>query len=268
MKIIHLTDPHLTGVARGNVYGLNPTQRLRRAIKSIHQHHADAAFIALTGDLANVASEGAYAILSKIIKKSELPIYPILGNHDNREMFQKYFPEYVEKGFAQYVIEREERVFLFLDTLVEGERYGEMCKKRLAWFGKMLTAYSKKPIYIFMHHHPVDSGLYEMDHDANFRSADAFWKRIHKHKKSVRHIAFGHLHRIMHASSGAVGLHCTRSTAFQVAYRPDDTLEYLTNKEKPTYAVMEISQTGDVRVHHHEYMDEKHYYEDGSRAAT
>lgn len=266
MKIIHLTDPHLTGVARGNVYGLNPAQRLRRAIKSIQQYHADTAFIALTGDLANEASEGAYAILSKIIKKSEIPIYPILGNHDNREIFRRYFPDYFDKDFVQYIVEKEGKVFLFLDTLVEGERYGEMGKKRIAWLSKALRTHKGKPTYLFMHHHPVASGLYEMDNDAAFRSSELFWKRLGK-SKDVKHIAFGHLHRIMQASKGAVGMHCTRSTAFQVAYKPNDTLEYLTNKEKPTYAVMEISEEGEVRVHHHEYLDEKHYYEDGSRAA-
>jgi len=267
MKIIHLTDPHLSGVDRGNVYGLNPVHRLKRAIKSANQFHADAAFIALTGDLANVASAGAYGILSKIVKRSSLPVYPILGNHDNRKMFGEYFSEYFSGDFVQYAVEKEGKIFLFLDTLVEGERYGEMCKKRLMWLGKMLRTHKRSPVYLFMHHHPVISGLYEMDNDANFRSEEAFWNLLKKHK-NVRHIAFGHLHRIMHGSKGSVAVHSTRSTAFQVAYRPEHKLEYLTNKEKPTYAVMNISEAGEVCVHHHEYLDEKHYYEDGSRAAS
>lgn len=265
MKIIHLSDPHLTGIIRGNVYGLNPAQRLKRAIKSIHQNHADADFIAITGDLANEASEGAYAILSRIIKKSEIPVYPILGNHDNREMFRRYFPDYFDKEFVQYIVEKKGKVFLFLDTLVEGERYGEMDKKRITWLSKALRIHKGKPIYLFMHHNPIASGLYEMDNHADFRSIELFWKCLGE-SKDVRHIAFGHLHRIMHAFKGTVGMHCTRSTAFQVSYRPNDTLEYLTNKEKPTYAVMEISEKGDMRVHHHEYLDEKNYFEDGTRA--
>jgi len=266
MKIIQLTDPHLSGVPRGNVYGLNPAYRLRRAMKSIAQSHADASFIALTGDLANAASEGAYEILSRIVKKSKIPVYPIMGNHDDREMFKKYFPEYFEDGFVQYVVEKEDKVFLFLDTLVEGQRYGEMCQKRLSWLEKKLKTYKKKPVYLFMHHHPVSSGLYEMDNDANFRSAEAFWKLLDKYK-NIRHITFGHLHRIMHASRGAVSMHSTRSTAFQVAFRPQCELEYLTNRERPTYAVIELIEEEMVRVHHHEYSDEKYYYEDGSRAA-
>ena len=265
MKIIQLTDTHLSGVDRGNVYGLNPAYRLKRAIKSINQFHADAAFIVITGDLADVASVGAYEILSKIIKKSKVPVYPILGNHDMREPFGNVFPEYSSSGFVQYVKEIEGKAFLFLDTLVEGKRYGVLCEKRLKWLRKALVKYRKQPLYIFMHHHPVDSGLYEMDTEADFRSKEAFWELLDK-RKNIRHITFGHLHRIMHANRGMLGMHSTRSTTFQVSYQPHEKLEYLTNRERPTYAVMTIEENEILRIHHHEYLDEKVYYEDGSRS--
>ena len=265
MKIIQITDTHLSGVDRGNVYGLNPAYRLKRAIKSINQFHADAAFIVITGDLADVASVGAYEILSKIIKKSKVPVYPILGNHDMRKPFNSAFPEYDDGGFVQYVKEIEGRAFLFLDTLVEGERYGELCEKRLKWFKKALVKYRKQPLYIFMHHHPVDSGLYEMDVEADFRSKEAFWTLVDK-RKNIKHITFGHLHRIMHVSRGTLSMHATRSTTFQVSYQPHEKLEYLTNRERPTYAVMTLEKDEMLRIHHHEYLDEKVYYEDGSRS--
>ena len=264
MKIIQITDTHLLGADRANVYGLNAAYRLKRAIKSANASHNDAAFIALTGDLADVATPEAYILLNKIIKKSKLPVYPILGNHDSRKDFAKHFDFLNEDGFVQYVREVEGRVFIFLDTLVEGERYGKLCSKRLKWLEKILDKYTKQPLYLFMHHHPVDSGLYEMDHLANFRSTKAFWKIIDKYS-NVKHITFGHLHRIMHAARKSVSMHATRSTTFQVSYQPDETLEYLTNKEKPTYAIINIMEDETLQIHHHEYLDEKRYYEDGAR---
>jgi 3',5'-cyclic AMP phosphodiesterase CpdA len=264
VKIVQITDTHLLGADRANVYGINAAYRLKRAIKSINTYHSDAAFIALTGDLADVATPEAYALLDKIIKKSKLPIYPIMGNHDKRDFFAQHFDFVNEDGFVQYVQESEGKVFLFLDTLVEGERYGELCDKRLKWMEKMLEKYAKKPVYIFMHHHPVDSGLHEMDHLADFRSAKGFWKVIDKYE-NVKHITFGHVHRIMHAARKSISMHATRSTAFQVSFQPNEKLEYLTNKEKPTYAIMEIMKDETLRIHHHEYLYEKHYYEDGAR---
>jgi len=264
VKIIQLTDTHLLGADRANVYGLNAAYRLKRAIKSINTYHSDAAFIALTGDLADVATPEAYQQLHAILKKSKLPVYPILGNHDIRKYFAQEFGLLNEDGFVQYSKKIRRRVFLFLDTLVEGERYGKMCRKRLKWLEKTLERYQDAHLYLFMHHHPVPSGLYEMDHLADFRSAKAFWKIVDAYP-NVRHISFGHLHRIMQAHRKSVTLHTTRSTTFQVAYQPHDELEYLTNKEKPTYAVMEILKGEILRIHHHEYLDEKRYYEDGTR---
>ena len=69
----------------------------------------------------------------------------------------------------------------------------------------------------------------------------------------------------MHVARDSVTMHSTRSTTFQVAYQPQSKLEYLTNKEKPTYAIMEIQKNDTIRIHHHEYLDEKRYYEDGDR---
>ncbi len=260
MKIIHLTDTHILGEGRENLYGINPAYRLKRAIKSINQSHTDAEFIAITGDLVDNASEDAYAVFKEIIKQSKIPVYSILGNHDNREKFLNFFPEYENDGFVQYVYETDGRVFLFIDTLIEGKRYGDLCSKRLKWLEKKLQKYKENPMYIFMHHHPVISGLYEMDHLAQFRSADSFWKMIEKFP-SIKHISFGHLHRIMHASRAYVSMHSTRSTSFQVAYKINDKQEYTTDKEMPTYAVINISKTEDITIHHHEYLSENDYRE-------
>ena len=264
MKIIQLTDTHLLGADRANVYGLNAAYRLKRAIKSINTHHSDAAFVTVTGDLADVATPEAYKQLHAIFKKAKPPVYPILGNHDIREPFDAVFGLCNEDGFVQYVQKIGRRVFIFLDTLVEGERYGKLCRKRLKWLEKMLEKHQRSHLYLFMHHHPVESSLYEMDHMADFRTTKAFWKLIDAYP-NVRHISFGHLHRIMQAHRKSVTMHTTRSTTFQVAYRPEDELEYLTNREKPTYAVMEILKGEILRIHHHEYLDEKRYYEDGTR---
>ncbi len=264
MKIIQLTDTHLLGADRANVYGMNPAHRLKRAIKSINQIHGDAKFIVITGDLAHQATPEAYKLLQKIIKKSDIPVYPILGNHDIREYFSESFPEYMDKGFCQYTKKVGGRVFLFLDTLVENRRFGKLCDERLSWLGSKLEKYKKMPVYLFMHHHPAQSGMYEMDHLADFRTRKPFWNLINKYN-NVKHITFGHLHRIVHMTKGPISMHSTRSTTFQVMYSPNVKKEYLTNKERPTYAIMEIGQKETLRIHHHEYLYEKHYYEDGSR---
>ena len=264
MKIIHLTDTHILGVDRGNLYGLDAALRLEKALKSINKHHADAEFIVITGDLVDTATEESYEVLSSILVQQTLPVYLMVGNHDNRKNFLAQFPQFDAGEFVQYSFEREGKIFIFLDTLVEGERYGELCPKRLEWLWEKLDANKDKSVYIFMHHHPVPCGLYEMDNMADFKTSKLFWELLEKYS-GVKHIFFGHIHRVMNVNKKSITMHSTRGTAFQVSYLPDTKLEYLTNKEKPMYAVVDIDALDSIRIHHHEYLDEKEHYADGER---
>ena len=259
MKFIHISDTHLIGDKQPSLYGIDPYFRLEKALDSVYKWHSDARFVAITGDLCDNASDFAYAKLQSIVKNYNLDIYPILGNHDRRDMFESYFSEFKHDGFVQYVKNIDDKVFIFLDTLAEGSPYGEFCNNRLKWLENQLKRHDKKYIYLFMHHHPISCGLYEMDNHANFRTSKEFWSLLSRFK-NVKHISFGHIHRIMHSVKDGISLHSTRGTAFQVAYRPDSEKEYLTNEENPTYAIIETDKTGDTRVHHHEYMNEDRLY--------
>jgi len=259
LKILQLSDLHLIGENSNSLYGICPYNRLQKALKSIEEWHSDADFIVLTGDLTDDASSGAYTLLEKTIQESSIPIYPILGNHDKRDVFSDYFPEYLTDGFIQYTKKIDNKIFIFLDTLVEDNPYGELCEVRMKWFADRLEEYRENSIYIFMHHHPIDSGLHEMDNMANFKSSKIFWHLL-KRYDNVKHISFGHIHRIMHSFKNGVSLHSTRSTTFQVAYRPDSKAEFLTNEENPTYAILESMEDDSLRVHHHEFMNEDRLY--------
>jgi len=179
----------------------------------------------------------------------------VLGNHDVRDAFWDVFPDVRSGGFVQYAHEEKDRVFLALDTLVEGEEYGLLCDERLVWLEEQLTRFADRPVYLFMHHHPIPSGLYRMDTVGDFRSAEAFWKLLKKRGAAVRHIFFGHVHRPMQAVYHGVVLSTTRSTTFQVAYRPDEQAESLTTTVQPAYSVVKLNGD-DTTIHLCEYLGE------------
>jgi len=254
VKIIHISDTHLLGAPSANLYGLKPAKRLKKSFKNIQAYHADADFVVITGDLTNDADPKAYEQLKHYSDKLCVPVFPLMGNHDNRKIFWKYFPEFKEGDFVQYVREFDERIFIFLDTLVDGEEYGALCNSRLAWLEEKLEYYTGRKIYLFMHHHPITSGLHRMDNVANFRSADPFWKLLADHG-SVEHIFFGHVHRPMQAIHRGISLSSTRSTTFQVAYRPNDETEHLTTTVQPAYSIVRFKGE-DMVVHLCEYLGE------------
>ena len=256
MKYLHLSDLHLLGSDRPNLYGADPRLRLLRALESMLIHHADADFIAVTGDLTNDGSPEAYRHLAEIAAELSLPLLPMVGNHDDREAFAAAFGEYLdEEGFVQYRRDLGDRSFLFLDTLVPGAPYGALCKDRLAWLEGELKQLRGREVHLLMHHHPIPFGYGTMDSKADFRSAGEFWEILGRFE-GVRHIAFGHLHRNLFASHGGVTMHCTRSPVFQLAYLPEAPIEYLTIREAPAYGVVECDEQG-VRVQWHEYLGEE-----------
>ena len=259
MKIIQLSDLHLVGEDDTSLYRINPNLRLKLALDSIEKNYKDIEFIVITGDLTDNASPKAYKSLASIVNRYNLPIYLMLGNHDRREIFKRYFPHFIDDVFAQYVKKRDNKVHIFLDTLVEDCSYGELCSSRMAWLKEQLDMYSSDFIYLYMHHHPIESGLYEMDNDAEFKSSEKFWDLLNQYQ-NIKHISFGHLHRIMHSIKQNITLHSTRGIGFQVAYQPNSKIEYLTNEEKPTYAVIDILDDNNTRIHHHEFMDEDRFY--------
>jgi 3',5'-cyclic AMP phosphodiesterase CpdA len=231
---------------------------LKRALKSIKKMHKDAAFIAITGDISDNGKKLSYKKLKTIAKKSKIEILPILGNHDCRENFAYYFPNFLEDGFVQYSKLIDNYAFIFLDTLSIGNAYGELCSSRLKWLKEQLDKFKDKHIYLFMHHHPIDCGLYAMDNKANFKSADEFWELLLNYS-NIKHITFGHIHGIQHSVKYGITMHSTRSTTFQVAYLPTTTREFLTNEE-PTYAIVTIDNEGNITIRHHQFLTEERIF--------
>ena len=258
MKFIHLTDTHILGREEPSLYGLNPDIMLKRALKSIKKMHSDAKFIVITGDISDNGKKLSYKKLKTIAKKSKIKILPILGNHDCRENFAHYFPEFLDNGFVQYTRVFDDFAFIFLDTLSVGNPYGELCEERFSWLKEQLERFADCHIYLFMHHHPVECGLFMMDNKANFISANRFWSLLNRFD-NIKHISYGHIHGILHSVKGSITMHSTRSTTFQVAYLPNRVREFLTNEE-PTYAIVTLDSQGNITIRHHQFLTEERIF--------
>ena len=92
LKIIHVTDTHLVGQGT-RLYGLDPHERLKKALADINRQHGDAHAIVITGDLTNWGGKEEYDALSDALETSALPLRLVLGNHDHRDRFRAAFPE-------------------------------------------------------------------------------------------------------------------------------------------------------------------------------
>ena len=79
MKLIWLSDLHLVR-AGGLIYGRDPTKQLQRAIDRINEHHTDASYCILSGDLVNDGDAEIYEHLNRMLSGLQIPYLPMAGN--------------------------------------------------------------------------------------------------------------------------------------------------------------------------------------------
>ena len=117
MKLIHLTDPHFAPPGQ-TLYGRDPSVALKRCLADINEHHADADLCVITGDLTHWGEPEAFDHLRECLSVLNMPLQLLVGNHDSREEFRKWFPDQAcdENGFVQSVEDLPVGRFIYLDT--------------------------------------------------------------------------------------------------------------------------------------------------------
>jgi 3',5'-cyclic AMP phosphodiesterase CpdA len=196
MKIIHVTDPHVRPPGQ-TIYGVDSGERLARVIADINARHADAALVAVTGDLTHYGEHEAYNRVAEIISDLRVPYVLMLGNHDLRGSFRATFPSHPidEHGFVQSVIDAPGRIgrLMFLDTHEEGRIGGHLCAKRVAWLCARLDEARGRPVTIFQHHPPMPVGAPHFDNIC-IADPEPYFALLRGHLGGIRHIFLGHVH--------------------------------------------------------------------------
>ncbi|MEO8683463.1 MAG: phosphodiesterase [Devosia sp.] len=256
MKLIQISDLHL--VQQGDLLaGLDPLARLHACIADINAHHADADYVVITGDLSQTGEKGTYELLRQELD-ALVPHYVLtLGNHDRREVFLDLFPEQTDaNGFAQRAVDLADGCVILLDTLNEGQDGGWLGDVRLAWLDQALASATDRPVYIFMHHPPMDIGMPVLDR-IRLADADAFYAVLARHG-NVRHVFAGHVHRLITGTHRGIGFSVLRSTNHQadLDFSPDRVAN---THEAPLYAVILAGADG-VVVHTRDFTDQSRFY--------
>ena len=264
MKLIHLTDPHLTKPGEC-IYGLNPQERFNAAIDDINRNHADADVCVITGDLAHTVEDRAYDVLHECLERLQPPSYFIMGNHDNREKLKQRFPSVgVDKnGFIQSRITTEAGNLFLLDTVQPGTHEGVFCETRREWLREQLSQTEDVDAFLFTHHPPFKIGIASMDEiGMNERDALAMGELLDEFD-NVRHLFFGHLHRPLNGTWRGIGFSSIRATNHQVWLDFKECDHIPGSYEPPAYAIALIERD-QVVIHTHDFLDDSRKFSLGS----
>lgn len=255
MKLIHLTDTHLTTPGR-SLYGIDPLARLQAAVEHIARQHADAELCVVTGDLTHWGEAAAYASLRDCLELLPMPVLPLIGNHDHRGRFRAAFPEVPvdENGFVQWTHDTSVGRFILLDTVLGDADQrcpsaGYFDAGRVEWLRAQLdrAQTDAAPVFLFMHHPPFGVGIPAFD-EINLVAEDAReFGDLLRGYDHIRHLFFGHIHRPISGSWHGIPFSTLPATAHQSG------LDFLTETdqfthEAPGYGVVLITPE-QVTVH-------------------
>lgn len=215
-KLIIFTDLHILPEG-GRIIGIDPYERLAAGVRHAQRHHPDAARIIITGDLTHHGDADSYRRLKALLDACTLPVSLTIGNHDHRDTFASVFSatERDENGHVQSILDLPEARLVLLDTLGLPEHHhaGFLCPARLAWLDAALAGAGERPVLIFMHHPPHETGFRGMD-EIRLVNGDDFYDTVVKHG-NVRHIFAGHVHRTISGSHRGIPFSVFKSPAHQ-----------------------------------------------------
>ena len=221
MLIAQISDLHIK--AEGNLaYGIVDTaQMLRECVASIMRQNPLPDFVVVTGDMVDYGRKNEYDLLKELLAPLDMPLYVVVGNHDERQLLREAFSgpgfEYLEQfdEFVQYAVDLGGLRLLALDTGVPMEGRGTLCAKRLAWLNERLGE-DVSPTLIAMHHPPFLTGIAHMDAIGLEGSAEL--EDIISRHSHVERLLCGHLHRSIQCRFGGTVASTCPSPAHQVAF--------------------------------------------------
>ncbi len=216
-KLLVFTDLHL--VSDGvDIIGLDPEARFREGLGHALAQHPDAARLVMMGDLTHHGRTAQYERLRAIMADVAMPVTYMMGNHDNRAVFRKVFPEAATSagGFVQEMVDLDDTCLIALDTSEvrpDPHHSGRLCQDRLDWLTQALTWANGRQVVVAMHHPPLMTGFAAMDGIA-LQDPEPFREILRSYPGHV-HLLCGHVHRTISGRAHGLSFSLFKSPCHQ-----------------------------------------------------
>ena len=154
-----------------------------------------------------------------------MPVYPIPGNHDDRDGIRGAVPDVLPAGSADdrldYVVDEHPIRLVGLYTTIPSRPSGRLEREQLAWLDDQLTREPDRSTLIFQHHPPFVTGIEWMD-QVGLENGEQEAEVVARHPQ-IELLTCGHVHRVVHTRLGGTVASCWPSTGVQIALALDGT---------------------------------------------
>ena len=181
---------------------------LERAIDHLNALQPRPDAVLITGDLTNDGDAAVWADLLATLGRLAAPLYPLPGNHDDRELMRAalaHLELFPAAGPLCFDVALGPVRLIGLDSLIPGDPAGRLGHEQLAWLDARLGEQPKKPTLVALHHPPFRTGIDHMD--AMMLADGAALAAVIERHAQVERVLCGHVHRSVQCRfAGTVGL--------------------------------------------------------------
>jgi Icc protein len=241
VRVLHLTDPHLFADRNESLRGTVTYDTLRLVIEHYCQSGFEADLIALTGDIIQDDSAGAYAHCHDLLSPLGLPVLCVPGNHDVRYLMREMLPNPPFSYCGS--LTTGNWLIAGIDSCSAGRAGGKIAERELRGMEETIAASSAAHVLICLHHPPVPMHSKWLD-TVGLDNGDEFLSRAASSGR-VRAAVFGHVHQDYDASHDGIRLIATPSTCRQFLPHAD---EFAVDDRPPAYRCIELLPDGSIDV--------------------
>ena len=243
IKITQITDTHLYGKPTGTLLKMNTSETLGHVLELMMANENGIDLVLATGDIAQDASDEAYANFLEIIASLKSPFRWIPGNHDNAVVMDRLAEG---TGASEKTAQLNNWLIILLDTSILGQVHGKLAKTEINFLTSVLRAAERddtiEHCLITMHHNPVPGNSAWMK-DIGLENGEKFFEAI-KISKKVRCVLYGHIHQELDFEHGGIRCFCTPSTCIQ--FKPKVT-NFSLDMVNPGYRSLQLFADGSIK---------------------
>jgi 3',5'-cyclic-AMP phosphodiesterase len=233
--IAQITDSHV-GVGAEND---TAAEALANAVAAIRDLDPAPVAVLFTGDIAANGLPEEYERAREILAALEMPVHPLMGNHDDREALRAAFADHpgvaAAGEFIQYTAACGPVEVIACDTHDPDWYGGRLGPERLAWIETELERTSGSPTILALHHPPVLVGIHEFDAEIPLAPEDRDALRELSRRPDL--IVAGHLHLSVYGMLGSTPVVVSPSVDLQAAFDLTPGAEVRLVPDPPGYAV-------------------------------
>ena len=259
MLLAQISDLHIKRPGALAYRRVDTAAYLERCIARLVALEPKPEAVVVTGDLVDLGTRAEYEALKTLLAPLTMPVYLLVGNHDEREALREVFPNhaYLRTGgeFVHYAVDVGPLRLVALDSQMPQQSNGHLCAARLAWLEVQLAQAQGKPVVLALHHPPFVSGIGHMDRQRLDPASSERLAAIVSRYPNVERVICGHVHRPIFTRFAGTIASAVPAPAHQVALDLRENAPSAFRLEPPAFALHRYAPETGV-VTHHAYVDE------------